>query len=88
MKWYRINPCPKYAISDDGEQVLNTISMKILHHHTAKYAPDNIRRITLYYLSEFMGKLKTYKKVFTINQLKEYIKEENLIDVDESKIIY
>ena len=87
MKWYKINPCPKYAISDDGEQVLNTVSMKILHHNAAKYAPDNVRRITLYYLSEFMGKLKTYKKVFNINQLKEYIKEENLIDIDESKII-
>ena len=87
MKWYRITPCPKYAISEDGLNVMNTQTMHILHHQTAAYAKDGLRRVTLYYNKEFRGHIKAYKQAYSLPYLKDnFVKEENLIEIDESKI--
>ena len=87
MKWYHITPCPKYAISEDGENVLNIERMTILHHKTAVYAKDGLRRVSLYYNKTFRGHTKAYKQAYTLKYLYDnFIKEENLINIDESKI--
>lgn len=77
MNWYRITPCPNYAISEDGQQVKNITTDKILNHHTAPYAKDGLRRITLRRYVD--NKIKKYSmpKVYTLVSLKEFIKEEN-----------
>ena len=87
MNWYRITPCPKYAISEDGQNVLNIERMTILHHKTAAYAKDGLRRVTLYYNKTFMGHTKAYKQAYTLKYLhNNFVKKENLININESKI--
>ena len=77
MNWYRITPCPNYAISEDGQQVKNITTDQILNHHTAPYAKDGLRRVTLRRYVD--NKIKKYSmpKVYTLVSLKEFIKEEN-----------
>ena len=77
MNWYRITPCPNYAISEDGQQVKNITTDKILNHRTAPYAKDGLRRVTLRRYVD--NKIKKYSmpKVYTLVSLKEFIKEEN-----------
>ena len=89
MNWYRITPCPKYAISEDGQNVLNIERMSILHHKTAAYAKDGLRRVTLYYNKTYRGHTKAYKQAYTLIYLKNnFIRSENIIKLDESKIIW
>ena len=77
MNWYRITPCPNYAISEDGQQVKNITTDQILNHNTASYAKDGLRRVTLRRYVD--NKIKKYSmpKVYTLVSLKEFIKEEN-----------
>ena len=77
MNWYRITPCPNYAISEDGQQVKNITTDQILKHNTASYAKDGLRRVTLRRYVD--NKIKKYSmpKVYTLVSLKEFIKEEN-----------
>ena len=77
MNWYRITPCPNYAISEDGQQVKNIITDQILNHNTASYAKDGLRRVTLRRYVD--NKIKKYSmpKVYTLVSLKEFIKPEN-----------
>lgn len=77
MNWYRITPCPNYAISEDGQQVKNITTDQILNHHTAPYAKDGLRRVTLRRYVD--NKIKKYSmpKVYTLVSLKEFIKPEN-----------
>lgn len=77
MNWYRITPCPNYAISEDCQQVKNITTDQILNHHTAPYAKDGLRRVTLRRYVD--NKIKKYSmpKVYTLVSLKEFIKEEN-----------
>ena len=77
MNWYRITSCPNYAISEDGQQVKNITTDQILNHHTAPYAKDGLRRVTLRRYVD--NKIKKYSmpKVYTLVSLKEFIKEEN-----------
>ena len=80
MNWYRITPCPKYVISEDGEQVMNITTGHILSHNTTNYAKDGLRRVTLYYNKTFRGITRAYKQVYSLKYLKEnFIKEENLL---------
>ena len=77
MNWYRIIPCPNYAISEDGQLVKNITTDQILNHSTAPYAKDGLRRVTLRRYVD--NKIKKYSmpKVYTLVSLKEFIKEEN-----------
>ena len=77
MNWYRITPCPNYAISEDGQQVKNITTDQILNHYTAPYAKDGLRRVTLRRYVD--NKIKKYSmpKVYTLVSLKQFIKEEN-----------
>ena len=77
MNWYRITPCPNYAISEDGQQVKNITTDQILNHNTASYAKDGLRRVTLRRYVD--NKIKKYSmpKVYTLVSLKQYIKPEN-----------
>ena len=77
MNWYRITPCPDYAISEDGLQVKNINSGKILNHNTAAYAKDGIRRVTLRYTGVYRNIICRRRRVYPITFLKQYIKEEN-----------
>lgn len=77
MKWYRIIPCPDYAISEDGQQIKNINSDQILNHNTAAYAKDGIRRVTLRYTYNYKGKTSRRRRTYPITFLKQYIKEEN-----------
>ena len=78
MNWYRITPCPNYAISEDGVEVKNITTNNILKHNTASYAKDGLRRVTLRHnITNHMGKLRSVTAVFTLESLKKYIKEEN-----------
>lgn len=80
MNWYKIEPCPKYSISEDGTQVKNIISNRVLKHNTASYAKDGLRRVTLRcYIRTFNDVTRSFPKVFTTESLKKYIKKENLI---------
>ena len=47
MNWYRITPCPNYAISEDGQSVKNITTDQLLKHNSTPYAPDGLRRVTL-----------------------------------------
>ena len=77
MNWYIIRICPNYAISEDGQQVKNITTDQILNHHTAPYAKDGLRRVTLRRYVD--NKIKKYSmpKVYTLVSLKEFIKPEN-----------
>ena len=77
MNWYRIIPCPNYAISEDGQQVKNITTDQILNHHTAPYAKDGLRRVTLRRYVDYKIKKYSMPKVYTLVSLKEFIKEEN-----------
>lgn len=77
MNWYRIPPCPNYAISEDAVNVKNIRDNRILQHNTASYAKDGLRRVTLRHKAVYHNKVRSAPKVFTLESLKEYIKEEN-----------
>ena len=77
MNWYRITPCPNYAISEDGQQVKNITTDQILNHHTAPYAKDGLRRVTLRRYVDDKIKKYSMPKVYTLVSLREFIKEEN-----------
>ena len=78
MNWYRITPCPNYAISEDGLEVKNITTNNILKHNTASYAKDGLRRVTLRHnITNHMNKVRSVTAVFTLESLKKYIKEEN-----------
>lgn len=78
MNWYRISPCPNYAISEDGVDVKNIKTNIILKHNTASYAKDGLRRVTLRHnIKNHLGKIRSITAVFTVESLKKYIKEEN-----------
>ena len=80
MNWYKIPICPNYAISEDGVDIKNIRENRILKHNTASYAKDGLRRVTLRcYIRTFNDLTRSFPKVFTIEYLKKYIKEENLI---------
>ena len=78
MNWYRITPCPNYAISEDGVEVKNIKTNSILKHNTASYAKDGLRRVTLRHnIINHLGKTISVTACFTVESLKKYIKEEN-----------
>ena len=77
MNWYRIIPCPNYAISEDGQQVKNITTDQILKHNSTTYAPDGLRRVTLRRYVDNNIKKYSMPKVYTLVSLKEFIKEEN-----------
>ena len=80
MKWYRIPPCPNYAISEDGVEIKNIRDNRILKHNTSSFAKDSLRRVTLRHnITNHMNKVRSVTAVFTLNSLKKYIKPENLI---------
>lgn len=78
MNWYRIPPCPNYAISEDGVDVKNIRDNRILKHNTASYAKDGLRRVTLRRnITNYIGRARSVTACFTIESLKQFIKEEN-----------
>ena len=77
MNWYRITPCPNYAISEDGQQVKNITTNQILKHNSSSYAKDGLRRVTLRHKAVYHNKVRSAPKVYTLNALKEFIKPEN-----------
>ena len=77
MNWYRITPCPNYAISEDGQQVKNIITDQILKHNSSFYAKDGLRRVTLRHKAVYHNKVRSAPKVYKVESLKEFIKEEN-----------
>ena len=78
MNWYRIPPCPNYAISEDGVDVKNIRDNRILKHNTASFAKDGLRRVTLRHnITNYAGKTRSVTTTFTVESLKKYIKEEN-----------
>ena len=78
MNWYRISPCPNYAISEDGVDVKNIRDNRILKHNTASFAKDGLRRVTLRHnITNYAGKTRSVTATFTVESLKKYIKEEN-----------
>ena len=78
MNWYRIDPCPNYAIREDGVEVKNIRDNRILKHNTSSYAKDGLRRVTLRHnIKNHLGKIRSVTAVFTVESLKKYIKEEN-----------
>lgn len=77
MNWYRITPCPNYAISEDGQQVKNITTGQILKHNSTTYAPDGLRRVTLRHKAVYHNKVRSAPKVYTVESLKKFIKEEN-----------
>lgn len=77
MNWYRITPCPNYAISEDGQLVKNITTNQLLNHNVAPYAKDGLRRVTLRYKAVYHNKVRSAPKVYTLNALKEFIKPEN-----------
>ena len=79
MNWYRITSCPNYAISEDGQQVKNITTDQILNHHTAPYAKDGLRRVTLRRYVDNKIKIYIMRKVYTFVSLKEFINEEFLL---------
>lgn len=79
MKWYRITSCPNYAISEDGKQVKNITTDKVLNHNTNKYASDKLRRITLRRKTKYLGVICSRPIIYTLESLKQYINENNLI---------
>ena len=79
MNWYKIPPCPNYAISEDGKSVKNITTDQLLNHNVAPYAKDGLRRITLRHKTTYLGKTISTPVVYTIESLKKYIIKENLI---------
>lgn len=78
MNWYKISPCPNYAISEDGQLVKNITTDQLLNHNVAPYAKDGLRRVTLRHnITNHAGKTRSVTAVFTVESLKKYIKEEN-----------
>lgn len=77
MNWYRITPCPNYAISEDGQQVKNITTDQILKHNSSSYAKDGLRRVTLRRTVNYQNRFGRMPKVYTVVSLKEFIKEEN-----------
>ena len=77
MNWYRIIPCPNYAISEDCQQVKNITTDQLLNHNVAPYAKDGLRRVTLRHKAVYHNKVRSAPKIYTLNALKEFIKEEN-----------
>lgn len=78
MRWYKIPPCPNYAINEDGVDVKNIKTNIILKHNTASFAKDGLRRVTLRHnITNHMGKIRSVTAVFTVESLKEFIKPEN-----------
>ena len=78
MNWYRISPCPNYAISEDGVEVKNIRDNRILKHNTASFAKDGLRRVTLRHnITNYAGKTRSVTACFTVESLKQFIKEEN-----------
>ncbi len=78
MKWYKIPPCPNYAISEDGVNVKNIKSNLILKHNTSSFAKDGLRRVTLRHnITNHVSKTRSVTATFTVESLKKYIKEEN-----------
>ena len=77
MNWYRIPPCPNYAISEDAVSVKNINTGVILQHNTASYAKDGLRRVTLRHKTTYLNKTISTPKVYTVESLRQYIKEEN-----------
>ena len=77
MNWYRITPCPNYAISEDGQQVKNITTNQILKHNSTTYAKDGLRRVTLRRTVIYKNHVGRMPKVYTVVSLREFIKEEN-----------
>lgn len=77
MNWYRITPCPNYAISEDGQQVKNITTNQILKHNSTTYAKDGLRRVTLRRTVTYQNHVGRMPKVYTVVSLREFIKEEN-----------
>ena len=77
MNWYRITPCPNYAVSEDGQLIKNITTGQLLNHNVAPYAKDGLRRVTLRRKSVYHNKVRSTPKVYTLNALKEFIKPEN-----------
>ena len=77
MNWYRITPCPNYAISEDGQQVKNITTSQILKHNSTTYAKDGLRRVTLRRTVTYQNHIGRMPKVYTVKSLKEFIKPEN-----------
>lgn len=77
MNWYRITPCPNYAISEDGQQVKNITTNQILKHNSTTYAKDGLRRVTLRRTVTYKNHVGRMPKVYTVVSLREFIKEEN-----------
>lgn len=77
MNWYRITPCPNYAISEDGQQVKNITTNQILKHNSTTYAKDGLRRVTLRRTVVYQNHVGRMPKVYTVVSLKEFIKPEN-----------
>ena len=77
MNWYRIIPCPNYAISEDGQSVKNITTNQLLKHNVAPYAKDGLRRVTLRHMVVYKNRACRMPKVYTLESLKEFIKEEN-----------
>ena len=86
MNWYIITPCPKYAISEDGNHVLNTERMAVLHHQTGKVSAG--KRVTLYYSKTFKGHTKVYKQAYPLEHLKTFINVDNKVNINETNIIW
>lgn len=86
MNWYRIKPCPIYAISEDGKHILNTERMAVLHHQTGKASAG--RRVTLYYSKTFKGQMKAYRQAYPLEHLKTFINDDNKVNIDETNIIW
>ena len=77
MNWYRIPPCPNYAISEDAVNVKNINTGVILQHNTVSYAKDGLRRVTLRRMVVYKNRAGRMPKVYTVESLKQFIKEEN-----------
>ena len=77
MDWYRITPCPDYAINEDGLQIKSLKSNKLLNHNTSSNAKDGIRRITLRYTCACKNKVCRRRRTYPITFPRQYIKEEN-----------
>ena len=77
MNWYSITPCPNYAISEDGQQVKNITPNQILKHNSTTYAKDGLRRVTLRRMVVYKNHAGRMPKVYTVESLKQFIKEEN-----------
>lgn len=77
MNWYRITPCPNYAISEDGQSVKNITTDQLLKHNSTPYAPDGLRRVTLRHTVVYKNHVGRMPKVYTVESLKQYIKPEN-----------